>query len=76
MNQDGQITVAAVLDHESRRSYSLTATVSDPAGGSGSTPVSITVENVEEPGAVVLGAGDQPQVGSEITAILTDPTAE
>ena len=73
VNRDGQITVAAVLDHESRSSYSLTATVSDPAGGSGSTPVSITVENVEEPGAVVLGAGDQPQVDSEITAILTDP---
>ena len=73
VNRDGQITVAAVLDHESRSSYSLTATVSDPAGGSGSTPVSITVENVEEPGAVVLGAGNQPQVGSEIAASLQDP---
>ena len=73
VNQDGQITVAAALDHESRSSYSLTATVSDPAGGSGSTPVSITVENAEEPGAVVLGAGNQPQVGSEIAASLQDP---
>ena len=73
VNRDGQITVAAVLDHESRSSYSLTATVSDPAGGSGSTPVNITVENAEEPGAVALGAGDQPQVGSEIAASLQDP---
>ena len=73
VNQDGQITVAAALDHESRSSYSLTATVSDPAGGSNSTPVSITVENAEEPGAVALGADDQPQVGSEIAASLQDP---
>ena len=73
VNQDGQITVAAALDHESRSSYSLTATVSDPAGGSGSTPVNITVENAEEPGVVVLDASDQPQVGSELTASLQDP---
>ena len=73
VNEDGQITVAAALDHEGRSSYSLTATVSDPAGGSGSTQVNITVENAEEPGAVVLDAGSQPQVGSEITASLQDP---
>ena len=73
VNQDGQITVAAVLDHESRSSYSLTATVSDPAGGSDSTPVSITVENAEEPGVVVLSTSNQPQAGLEITASLSDP---
>ena len=73
VNEDGQITVASALDHEGRSSYSLTATVSDPAGGSNSTPVSITVENAEEPGVVVLGAGNQPQVGSEIVASLSDP---
>ena len=73
VNEDGQITVASALDHEGRSSYSLTATVSDPAGGSSSTPVSITVENAEEPGVVVLGAGNQPQVGSEIAASLSDP---
>ena len=73
VDEGGQITVAADLDHEGRSSYNLTATVSDPAGGSDSTPVSITVENAEEPGVVVLGAGDQPQVGSEIAASLQDP---
>ena len=73
VNQDGQITVAAALDHEGRRSYSLTATVSDPAGGADSTQVSITVENAEEPGVVVLRAGGQPQVGTEIAASLQDP---
>ena len=73
VDDNGQITVASALDHESRSSYSLTATVSDPAGGSDSTPVNITVDNAEEPGVVVLGAGNQPQVGSEIAASLSDP---
>ena len=73
VDEGGQITVAAALDHESRSSYTLTATVSDPAGGSDSTQVSITVENAEEPGVVVLDAGGQPQVGSEIAASLQDP---
>ena len=73
VDEGGQITVAAALDHEGRSSYSLTATVSDPAGGSDSTPVNITVENAEEPGVVALSAGGQPQVGSEIAASLSDP---
>ena len=73
VDEGGQITVAAALDHEGRSSYSLTATVSDPAGGSDSTQVSITVENAEEPGVVALSAGGQPQVGSEIAASLSDP---
>ena len=47
--------------------------MSDPAGGSDSTQVNITVENAEEPGVVVLSAGGQPQVGSEIAASLQDP---
>ena len=33
---------------------------------------SITVENAEEPGVVVLGAGNQPQVGLELAASLSD----
>ena len=73
VDEGGQITVAAALDHEGRSSYSLTATVSDPAGGSDSTPVNITVENAEEPGVVALRAGGQPQAGSEIAASLSDP---
>ena len=73
VDEDGQITVAAALDHEGRSSYTLTATVSDPAGGADSTPVNITVENAEEPGVVVLSTGGQPQVGSEIAASLSDP---
>ena len=73
VDEGGQITVAAALDHEGRSSYSLTATVSDPAGGSDSTQVSITVENAEEPGVVALSAGGQPQAGSEIAASLQDP---
>ena len=73
VDEDGQITVAAALDHESRPSYTLTATVSDPAGGSSSTTVNITVENAEEPGTVVFDTGNQPQAGIEIAASLSDP---
>ena len=73
VNEDGHITVATTLDHESRPSYSLTATVSDPAGGSDSTTVNITVENAEEPGIVVFDTSNQPQAGLEIAASLSDP---
>ena len=73
VDDNGQIMVAAALDHEGRSSYSLTATVSDPAGGSDSTPVNITVENAEEPGTVALDTGNQPQVSLEIAASLSDP---
>ena len=69
----GQITTAAALDHEARSSYTLTATVSDPAGGSGSITVNISVENVEEPGAVTFGTNAQPEVNTPLTASLTDP---
>ena len=73
VDDNGQITVASALDHESRSSYSLTATVSDPAGGSDSTPVSITVENAEEPGSVAFDTAGQPEVNTPITASLSDP---
>ena len=69
----GQITVAAALDHEGRGAYTLTAAVSDPAGGSDSTPVSITVENAPEPGSVVFDTNDQPEVNTAMTASLSDP---
>ena len=70
---NGQITTAASLDHEAQASHSLTATVSDPAGGSDSIAVSVTVTNVEEPGTVHFGTNAQPEVGTALTASLSDP---
>ena len=54
MDADGQITVASALDHENRDSYNLTTTVSDPAGGSDSMNITITVTNVEEAGSAAF----------------------
>ena len=76
VDKGGQITVAAALDHEGRSSYSLTATVSDPAGGSDSIHIGITVENAEELGAVSFDAAGQPEVNTPVTASLSDPDGQ
>ena len=73
VDADGRITTTAALDHEARSSYTLTATVSDPAGGTDSITVNVTVENVEEPGTVSFGTNAQPEVNTPLTASLTDP---
>ena len=69
----GRITTAGAMDHETRSSYTLTATVSDPAGGTDSITVNISVENVEELGTVAFGTNAQPEVNTPLTASLTDP---
>ena len=73
VDADGQITVAASLDHENRNSYNLTATVSDPAGGSDSMDITITVTNVEEPGTVTFDSAGQPEVNTPLNAGVADP---
>ena len=73
VDADGRITTTAALDHEARSSYTLTATVSDPAGGTDSITVNVTVENVEEPGTVSFGTNAQPEVNGALTASLMDP---
>ena len=70
---DGQIKVAATLDHESRDSYALVSTASDPAGGADSMDVTITVTNVEETGTVEFDSTGQPEVNNPLTATLADP---
>ena len=69
----GQKTTAAAIDYEARSSYTLTATVADPAGGTDSITVNISVENIEEPGTVAFGTNAQPEVNTPLTASLTDP---
>ena len=73
VDPDGQLTVAATLDHENRDSYNLTATVSDPAGGSDSMDITITVTNVEEAGSAAFDSTGQPEVNTPLTAGVTDP---
>ncbi len=72
----GQLKTKAPLDHETRRSYSVQVTATDPSGDSGTRSgtrsVTINVLNVEEPGTVTFWLV-QPQVGTELDAYLDDP---
>ena len=68
----GQLRTRAVLDYEATSSYNLTVTATDPSADSNSITVTVTVENVEEPGAVMLSSV-QPRVGDTLNALLTDP---
>ena len=69
----GQISMTAVPDYEARSSYQVTATVSDPAGGSDAITVNIAVQNVEEPGSVAFDTDASPEVNIRLTAALDDP---
>ena len=62
----------AALDFETTASYSLTVTATDPAGATVTIPVTITVDNVDEPGTVTLSSL-QPIEGTPLTATLDDP---
>ena len=68
----GQLRTKDPLDYESRSSYQVTVTAADPSNASDSIAVTITVTNEDEAGAVELSTV-QPQVGTALTATLTDP---
>ena len=80
----GTITVraGATLDHETKPSYSVVVSVTDGKDSSGATEtvatvddsveVSVSVSNAEEAGLVTLSAVT-PEVGTALTATLTDP---
>ena len=82
IGRNGQIIVAAGgdLDFETRSSYLITVSINDgkDAVGNADTTVddtiavTISVTNIEEPGTVSFGS-TRPQVGTELTATLTDP---
>ena len=71
----GQLQTETLLDYEVRRSYEVTVTVTDTWGATATITVTIAVTNVEEPGSVTLSTV-QPQVGTEVTAELTDPDGD
>ena len=66
----GQLKTKAGLDFETQASYTVEVTAADPSGASDTVTVTITV--TDEGGAVTLSSA-QPQVGTELTATLTDP---
>ena len=71
----GQLQTETLLDYEARRSHEVTVTVTDSWGATDVITVIIEVTNVEEPGTVTLST-IQPQVGTEVTAELTDPDGD
>ena len=68
----GQLSTKTALDYETKQTYTVTVTAEDGNSGRDEVVVTITVANVDEEGTVTLSM-DEPQVGAEITASLTDP---
>ena len=62
----------APVDSDKNNVYLVTVNANDSNGGRASIAVTITVTNVEEAGTVTL-SHNQPSVGIEVTATLTDP---
>ena len=71
-SSSGQLRTRAVFDFETRQSYQVDVTATDPSGGFGEVTVTISVGNVQEAGTLAL-LPLQPVVGSELTATLDDP---
>ena len=68
----GQLLTKAPLGHETKNSYSLTVTVSDPTNAYDDIAATVTVTNVEEEGTLTLST-PQPHVDEELQAYLDDP---
>ena len=71
----GQLQAGAPLDYETRSSYTVKVIATDPSGATAKIPVTINVNNVDEPGTVSL-TWTKPQVDTEVEASLADPDGE
>ena len=76
--ETGQLKTLAALDYETKATYMVMVTATDPDSASDMITVTITVTNVEEPGMVTLWVGTDaltmaPQVGDTITGAVMDP---
>ena len=72
MRSSGQLRTKEPLDYETKQSYSMTLTVSDPTNVTGTIAITVTVTNVGEGGTLTLST-PQPDVGVELQAYLDDP---
>ena len=72
IESSGQLQTKAALDYETKDSYTVTVTATDPEDASDTITVTITVTNIDESGTVTLSSA-QPRVYAAFTATLTDP---
>ena len=72
VDDQGQLRTSASFNYETKSSYSVTITATDPDGATGSIVVTVNVTNVDEDGMVRLSP-TQPSIGTPITATVTDP---
>ena len=70
----GQLRTKAALDYEVKNTYQISVSVRDGKNAEGNPDAAddATITNVEEPGKVSLNLL-QPQVGTGLTTIVTDP---
>ncbi len=68
----GQLRTEAPLDHESRSSYVVTVTATDPSGEFAAKRVTVTVTDTDDLGMLELST-TQPEAGKPLTATLVDP---
>ena len=71
----GQLLVGSPFDHEMTPSYPVKVIATDPSGAKDTIDVTITINDVDEAGTVAL-SWKQPQVGTVLDAVLTDPDGD
>ena len=79
MDGSGQITTAKKLDYETRSSYAITVTATDPSLASGSIMVNITVNDTDDAATIVPSTGTRtapPPFASESVTLSVDENAE
>ena len=65
IDNSGQIKTAKKLDYETKSSYTVTVTATDPSGASESIVVNITVTDADDAGTVILLTGNAPAFAAE-----------
>ena len=71
----GLIQTYAALNYETKNSYSVTVTATDPSDASAMITVTINVDDVDEPAIFTLSPS-QPRVGSTVRTTLTEPDGQ